>query len=94
MDVALLQARSMWRGQPFKAGPSDQPLTAPLPVKLATEGRACERQEFDRHMEEKMAAAEVGARQPAAEQLAVAGIAGNPAPEIMHESCSSRQGQT
>jgi hypothetical protein len=54
----------MWRGQPYKAAPSDQPLTAPLPVKLATGARAGERQEFDKHMEEKMAAAEVGGAAP------------------------------
>jgi hypothetical protein len=50
----------MWDGKPFQPQPSDAPLTMPGDVNLATDARACEREEFDEHIKEKWQLIEVG----------------------------------
>ncbi|GLI65092.1 hypothetical protein VaNZ11_008529 [Volvox africanus] len=50
---AEFKARPMWRGIPYRLHDADVPLTVPEPVNLRTSVRAVEREEFNKHIEEK-----------------------------------------
>ncbi|GLC57881.1 hypothetical protein PLESTB_001284900 [Pleodorina starrii] len=60
---AAFKARPMWNGIPFRVHDTDLPITVPEPMALCTSARAATREEFNKHVEDKMKEAEARARQ-------------------------------
>jgi hypothetical protein len=53
------QARPVWKGIPYRLHAADLQLTVPEPVNFHTDLRVAAREEFNKHMAEKMRQAEV-----------------------------------